>query len=707
MKRYFIPVITVILGFFIVAFQPSGSKNIQPGREVAIINSTLAYLDRMHFDPRPIDDEFSKEAFNNYLSSIDGGKRLFIQKEVDELKKYELEIDDLLKISSMEFFELSLERLSGSLDRAERFYSEIINQSEFDFTVDEIIELDYDKRSFSQSEEELKKYWYKLLKYEVLSRYTNEKSKQEDFNDEAELKSDVELYGKACDDVKKNFDRWFKRMKTLKREDQFSLYLNAITQTFDPHTNYFTPKNKDDFNTSMSGIITGIGATLRTEEDYTKVMSIVVGGPAWKNKELEVNDLILKVKQDGEEPVDIMGMMIDEVVGMIRGKKETTVTLTIRKVDGTVKDISIVRDEVIIDESFVKSVIIDVPGVLDRVGYIRLPKFYADFERPDGASSADDMAKEIEKLKNANVSGIILDLRNNGGGSLRDVVQMSGLFIESGPIVQVKDRDRAPYSLNDRDSDVQYDGPLVVMVNAFSASASEILAAAMQDYDRAVIVGSKSTFGKGTVQRFLGIDGKIVGRAGEQLGDIKLTTQKFYRVNGGSTQLEGVKPDILLPDTYMYLDVGEREYEKPMPWTKVNPVDFNQNVYRVGNKSGLKRMSENRVKKHEVFTKIEENARRLKEESDNSVYSLNYDKYYTELKASEERSKQYKDLFIENESIVIVNPVEDFDYIQMDSSRIVRNNDWFESIRKDIYIEETVNIMRDMIESQKKVSRND
>ena len=401
-----------------------------------------------------------------------------------------------------------------------------------------------------------------------------------------------------------------------------------------------------------------------------------------------------------------MGMSIDEVVGMIRGKKETKVTLTIRKVDGTVKDITIVRDEVIIDESFVKSVILDVPGVLNRVGYIRLPKFYADFERPDGASSAEDMAKEIEKLKNADVNGIILDLRNNGGGSLRDVVQMSGLFIESGPIVQVKDRDRAPYALNDRDNDVQYDGPLIVMVNTFSASASEILAAAMQDYDRAVIVGSKATFGKGTVQRFLGIDGKIVNRAGEQLGDIKLTTQKFYRVDGGSTQLEGVKPDITLPDTYMYLDVGEREYDKPMPWTKVAPVEYSQNVYKPGNKNHLKRLSENRVKKHEVFNRIEQNAKRLKDETENTTATLNYDKYYQELKASNERSAEYKDLFVVNESIKIVNPAEDLDYIQVDSSRIIRNNDWFESIRKDIYIEETVNIMRDMIESQKKVSRN-
>lgn len=725
MKKY----IALMLGFMasfivVMAFHPNKEGNSDPDKEVAILKSTLAYLERMHFDPRSLDDDFSKEAFEKYLKSMDRGKRLLILPEVEEMRKFETKIDDQLKMGSLEFFEFSMNLSIRGVERAESFYRKIIDQSEFNFKTDEYFESDTDKRVFASNELELEKFWRNLLKHEVLSRYTREKSRQEkrlsneslveqdEEEDElfdveensqvSEILSDQELYDKACDAVKKNYDRWFKRMGKLKREDHFSLYVNSISETFDPHSNYFTPKNKDDFNTSMSGRLIGIGATLRTDDEYTKVMSIVPGGPAWKQKQLEVNDLILKVKQEGEEPLDIMGMLIDEVVGMIRGEKDTRVTLTVRKVDGSIKEITIVRDEVIIDEGFVKSAIIDLPGVLDRVGYIRLPKFYADFERPEGASSAEDVAKELEKLKRASVNGIILDLRNNGGGSLRDVVQMSGLFIESGPIVQVKDRNRAPYSLNDRDSDVQYDGPLVVIVNSFSASASEILAAAMQDYNRAIIVGSESTFGKGTVQRFVGIDGRVVGRGSDPLGDIKITTQKFYRVNGGSTQLKGVSSDIVLPDTYMYIDVGEREYDKPMPWTEIEAVNFSQNVYMPVNKSTLKKLSGERVSKNEVFTKIEQNAKSLKEESEDSLIPLHFEKYYAELKATEERAKKFRNLFSENEKMEIRNPSEDLAYIQMDSSRIERNEDWFKSIRKDIYIEETVSILRDMIEIQKK-----
>lgn len=713
MNKHFLAIIGIVLSFIlIVGFKPAKSdlNNPDNDKEIAILRSTMAYIDRMHFDPRPIDDEFSKEAFDNYLKYLDSGKRILIQKEVDELKKYRLLVDNMVSSGSLELFELGVSLTDNGTKRAEEFYKEIINQSEFDFSNSSFIELDSDKKEFAKNEKELKEVWFNLLKYEVLTRYAREKEKQEKERKEAregqevKILSDKELYDKACDNVKKVFDRWFNSMHKMKREDKFSLYLNAITETFDPHTNYYTPKNKDDFNSSMSGIIKGIGATLRTEDEYTKVMSIVPGGPAWKQKELEVNDMILKVQQTGEEPVDIMGMTIDEVVGMIRGEVDTKVTLTVRKVDGVVKEISIIREEVIIDEGFAKSAILDLPGVMEDIGYIRLPKFYANFERPGGVSSAEDVAKEIEKLKNANVNGIILDLRNNGGGSLRDVVQMSGLFIESGPIVQVKDRNKPPYALNDRDPGVQYDGPLIILVNQFSASASEIIAAAMQDYKRAIIVGSESTFGKGTVQRFLGIDGRMTGRSNEELGDLKLTTQKFYRVNGGSTQLKGVNSDIVLPDSYMYLDLGEKEYDKPMEWTEVNSLNATQKVYIIPNIEGLKKLSSDRVAKNPVFNKITANAERLREEKDKTTSPLNLDQYINELKTSEERAKEFRDIFVENEHMKIANPVEDTDYIQMDSSRITRNEDWFKTIRKDIYIEEAINIMRDLVESTKRVS---
>ena len=308
------------------------------------------------------------------------------------------------------------------------------------------------------------------------------------------------------------------------------------------HTGYFEPIDRENFNIGMSGKLKGIGARLTTDGDFTKISEIIVGGPAWKKGELEKDDLITKVAQDvDDEPVDLTGMVLDDVVQLIRGEPGTTVYLWVKKADGSVEEISIVRDVVVIDESYAKSLILESEDENENVGYIRLPRFYGDYQNRDGRQCSDDIRKEIEKLQDENVKGIILDLRNNGGGYLSEVVKMSGLFIEEGPVVQVKNRGRKPHVLNDEDSRVQYDGAVVVMVNQFSASASEILAAALQDYGRAVIVGTAtSTHGKGTVQRFWDLDNAIQGHTEiKPLGSIKLTIQNYYRVNGGFCSVEG------------------------------------------------------------------------------------------------------------------------------------------------------------------------
>ena len=416
---------------------------------------------------------------------------------------------------------------------------------------------------------------------------------------------------------------------------------------FDPHSGYYEPKDKENFDIGMSGTLEGIGARLQTEGDYTKVVSIVPGGPAWKGKDLEENDLIMKVTQeDDEEGVDVTGFRLDDVVKMIRGKKGTKVKLSVKKVDGSIEDIIIVRDVVIIEESYAKSAILNFPDKIQNIGYIKLPRFYADFSRRGGPSCSKDIAKELEKLQAQNVNGVILDLRNNGGGSLRDVVKMSGLFIEEGPIVQVKSRSRRPEVLEDVDPRVQYRGPLVVMVNSFSASASEILAAALQDYNRAIIVGSNSTFGKGTVQRFFDLDRAIRGNSEvKPLGEIKMTIQKFYRVNGGSTQLKGVTPDIILPDRYHYFKTGEKDHDFAMEWTEIAPVMYSQNVTRVNDElNGLRRASEVRVKNSDAFQLVLENAKRLKKQSDETNYTLNFEAHMSQKLQREKESDKYKDM---------------------------------------------------------------
>ncbi|MDX1683842.1 MAG: carboxy terminal-processing peptidase, partial [Saprospiraceae bacterium] len=488
------------------------------------------------------------------------------------------------------------------------------------------------------------------------------------------------------------------RIDKITRADRFETYVNSITHVFDPHTDFYNPKEKEDFDINMSGRLEGIGARLQTDGDLTKVVDIIPGGPAWKQKDLEVGDKISAVRQgDSEEIEDITGMRIDEVVKRIRGKKGTFVTLTVLKKDGTQEDITIERDEVIIDEGFAKSMLLEHESIEDPVGYIYLPRFYSNFNSKDGPKASDDVKKELEKLKAENVGGIILDIRNNGGGALHEVVDMAGLFVEEGPIVQVKSRKGQPYIHRDKDVSVTYDGPLVVMVNSNSASASEILAAALQDYERAVIVGSSSTFGKGTVQRFYDLDRAVKGASDmKPLGQVKITTQKYYRIDGGSVQLKGVVPDVVLPDNYMYIKTGEKDYDYAMEWTQITPIDHAQNVFKVDNVETLRAKSEERVAGNPVFSKVEENAARIKTLREGTSYPMELDTYRTYIKERKAEAEKYEDLYVPLESITLSNLEVDMDYINTDSSRIARNDRWKENLQKDFYLEEALMVLSDL-----------
>jgi len=694
----------VAVGLFAAAFFPSSTDQ---EKEAVLMQAMLRGLEQMHYDPPAIDDEFSKKVFENYLESIDGAKRFFTRKEVERLEVYRLKLDDQANAGSFECFDLSLELLNSALDKTQGYYREILAKP-FDFTVDETIELDGDKRAYAKNDAELKEYWRRYLKYETLDRFVAKMEAQE--KEEAKKTSDAqenevkkktpeELEKVAREDVLKLFDDFYDRLRKLKREDRLSVYLNAISGIYDPHTNYLQPIEKENFDIRFSGRLEGIGAQLLSEDDYTKVSSIVVGGPAWKGKELQENDIILSVAQGSAPPVDIKGMQINDVVQLVRGAKDTEVRLTVKKVDGTVKVISIIRDIVVIDERFAKSLILDGGAKGEKIGFIYLPSFYADFEHRDGRFCSQDVAIEIAKLKAEKVDGIILDLRNNTGGSLNDVVRMSGFFIEKGPIVQVKSRSGMPDIQNDLDAGVQYNGPLIVMVNSYSASASEILAAALQDYGRAIIVGSSpSTFGKGTVQRFVDLDRTVRGfEQYKPLGSVKMTMQKFYRINGGSTQKKGVIPDIILPDSYYYLKTGEQEEKYSLDWTEIEPVAFSQNVMKINSLDKIKANSEARIKGNEVFGKVLENAKRLEAQRDMTVYPLSLNKYQAFEKELQAGAEPYKNLMDAVVNTGIQNPNADVAVINADESKKARNEDWINTVSKDVYLKETLHIMHDLI----------
>ena len=686
------------IAYFVSQFNPFRNGDPNPQKDAALIQAILQGMNRLHFQPKQIDDNFSKQVYSLYLKDIDNGKRFFNKADIDQLKVFESRLDDEAGAGTFEFFDLSVTLMDKDIAKTQTWYREILSK-QIDFSKNDMLETDGKKLEWAKTDEELRSRWEKWMKYEVLYRINEEMDKQEKPDFKGDKKTFAQLETEQRQKVLDTYDKWFKRLQKTDRTHRLEIYLNAITNVFDPHSGYFSPREKENFDIQMSGKLEGIGARLQSDGEKTSVTEIVPGGPAWKQGVLQPKDVILKVSQ-GEtdaESIDVMGWDIDDVVSKIRGSKGTKVTLTIQKPDATEKVITITRDVVIMEEGFAKSLILSENDKQDKIGYIYLPKFYADFTPQGLTSCAADVAKEIDKLKKESVKGVILDLRNNGGGSLRDVVQMSGLFIEEGPIVQVKNRTRKPEIMSDNDPQVQWGGPLVVMVNGFSASASEILAAAMQDYGRAVIIGSTGTYGKGTVQRFLDLDNATGDETVKPLGEMKLTIQKFYRITGKTTQLDGVTPDIVLPDFYNLVDLGERENDYPLESTTIEAVPFNQNAYHISDIGKLKSASAARVNADATFKKINDNAMRLRKNKDQSQFPLQSDKYRQWNKRQDEEAKQFDDLFQPIGSFTLANLSADQAQIQSDTSRIARNDSWLKDKKKDIQLYEAYRVMQDMI----------
>jgi carboxyl-terminal processing protease len=681
------PMLFVAFGFYL---------KIQDEGEDILMKAVNASLQGAHYDPAIINDEFSEKAFKLYLKNLDANKRLLSKSDVKQLDKFEKEIDDEIKNGTYNLFNASLKLVNKQTTLTEQFFEDILAQP-FDFNINE--EVDFDEEiPYAKNDKELKDRWRKYLKYSVLTKLYTDQLAQE----KAEEKSDTVFTPKPFDTLEYNARKsvlkthrdYYSRLKRLERKDRLSMYINSITGVYDPHTNYFPPADKENFDIQMSGQLEGIGAQLQEKDGYIKITNIIPGGPSSLQGDLQANDLILKVKQEGGEAVNIVDWRIDDAVKIIRGKKGTKVTLTVRKPDGAEQDITITRDVVILEETYAKSLLINDKDNV-KTGYIYLPSFYADFRNPRGRFSWKDVKAEVEKLKTAGVKGIILDLRSNGGGSLDDVVKMGGLFIDEGPIVQVKEKGRKPQVLADRYAGAEWDGALVIMINEFSASASEIMAAAMQDYGRAVIVGSSSSHGKGTVQRFLNLNQTIRNKNIPDLGSIKLTIQKFYRINGDATQLKGVSSDILLPDNYMYIKTGEKEQDYPMAWDQIESASYDSKSYQV--KKSVFETSNARVQSNETFKLIEENARRWEKQRESRKYPLSIAKYALQEEKQKAEGEKFEILNkLEISGFEVSNIPSDLEKIKTEESRMKINKDWIKSINKDPYVYESLQIIEDL-----------
>lgn len=599
-----------------------------PNKDKTLIELITYVLQNGHYDAKEVNDSFSAEVYKDYLEAIDPLKRYFYASDIEEFKQYETLLDDEIKNSEINFFDLTHSRLVERMAEAEGMYREILEKP-FDFSKKEQLDTDYSKRGYVNNEEEMRERWRKQLKFSAISNYYDKKKQQEQElkNDPNYVaKSDAELEKEAREVTLNSLEEYFDFSNDLERKDWFSVYVNAIVEEFDPHTFYFAPQDKDRFDMAMSGKLEGIGARLQKKNDNVKIVEVISGGPAWRGEEVEVGDEIIRVKQeDEEEPVSVVGMRLDDAVNLIKGPKGSKVTLTLKKVDGTIKDVKITRDVVEIEETYAKAAKVNKD---DRVyGVINLPKFYFDMENYAARNAASDVKQEIIRLKNEGMDGLVLDLRNNGGGSLKTVVDIAGLFIKEGPIVQVKSKLDGQEVLKDNDPSILWDGPLVILVNELSASASEILAAAMQDYKRAIVIGSKQTYGKGTVQNVLDLNRWVRGNNDfGDLGALKITTQKFYRVNGGSTQLEGVKSDVVVPDRYSFIDIGEKDQENPLPWDQIQPARFDVWDGYIGFEETLE-SSKKRMAENDHINLIRENAEWIRDQRNNTVFPLNFEDY--------------------------------------------------------------------------------
>jgi carboxyl-terminal processing protease len=687
-----LPVAAIALVSYTYISRPAASE-----KEEAIDQILMQSLAQVHYSPMIVNDDFSQKVFKIYMERLDYSKKFLIEPDIAELKKFEKSIDDDITTGHFNFFNRSVEIIDKRIDEAKAYYTDILDKP-FDFTKEDSLQLDPEKLSFSKNQDELKDAWRKLLKYQTLVQVAELKERQEkakEKSDTVKIKTIQELEVEARKKVLKSNNDYFKRLKEFNRNDRISAYFNAITALYDPHTEYFAPKDKADFDMKMSGQLEGIGAQLQEKEGYIKVATIIPGSASYRQGQLKVGDIILKVAQGAADPVDVTDMRMDDAVQLIRGKKGTEVRLTVKKPDASVIVIPIIRDIVVIEETYAQSVILKGKK---RIGYIKLPEFYADFSGKGGRSCAKDVRKELEKLKADQVDGVILDLRYNGGGSLPDVVEMAGLFIDKGPVVQVKQKLGTATVLEDKDPGIVYDGPLTILVNSNSASASEILAAAVQDYKRGVIVGtSPATFGKGTVQRFYDLDDYLPPQYAsiKPLGSVKITMQKFYRVNGGATQLKGVIPDIVLPDPYYLLDQGEKEQDYPMTWDEIAPANYTplKPSYSL---SKLKSNSENRLKNNPGFELLNEAAKRFKKQKDDTMASLNFDKYIAEQKIYKAETKKMESLDKEIPGIEVLALKSDAAAIASDTIKARKASDWYKSIKKDIYLSETIAIMDDM-----------
>ena len=674
-------IIITILSLTIFGFTLKKNKLSDPDKEKVLLEIVKYVVEKGHYNSIDLDDNFSVKIFDDFISKLDPQKRFFTVNDIRQLNRYKFKIDDQIKNYQLEFFEETYKTYNQRVSDAKLFVDKVF-ETDFDFSEDEFIDLNNDSIPFSFGKNQLFERWRKQIKYSVLDIVTQRYSSDSlDFN---------EIKTNAISTVKKNTNDFFDYANELDRDDWFSVFVNSFVSQFDPHTFYFKPDDKEKFDVSISGKFDGIGARLSRADGNVKIVDVIIGGPVWRDKLLDVGDVILAVGQEDDELVSIYGMKLDDSIKLIKGPAGTIVTLRVKKIDGQIQDVKIKRDEVELEETFAKSTLISKND--NNYGYISLPKFYADFDNYKNRNSANDVKNEIIKLKNNGIQGLILDLRNNGGGSLQTVVEMTGLFIEKGPVVQVKSIGNRKKVLYDRDPQVYWDGPLVLLINEMSASASEIISAALQDYNRAIIIGSEKSFGKGTVQNIIDLN-RFISNTNYDMGALKVTTDIFYRINGESVQLEGVQSDIIIPDSYMYIFNGERDEKNPIKWDKIGPATYTKWNKYSDKFNYVKDQINKKLDQNKLINNIYDRAEWIRNQQNQKNVPLNIMEYKKYQINQKQKASQFDNISKYQNELSFKLLKAEKPFINANRELFEARAKWHESLSKDIFIDQAVNAL--------------
>lgn len=713
--------LSVILSTSYADDQPSADEKRREGQ---LASQIVTVLEKYHYNHLQLDNDISKKIFVQVLKSLDSEKKFFLLEDYTRFKAWELTLDDGIQRGDLSFVYKLRDIYVKRVEERMAKLPELLKRP-MDFTKNEKFELDGDKKDFVRTTEELDDRWFKLLTFQVLSR----KIGKDRANKYAEQKKSKEqIMSEIHEELMKRFERVERFALKTRATKMVDFFVDTVAEVFDPHSTHFSPSEVENFNIQMKLKFEGIGAALQSRDGYTKVVRIIPGGPAERDGRLQPEDLILEVAQGDEKATNVVDMDLDEVVQLIRGNKNTIVKLTVKPanaVDESVRRIiDIKRDEVKLEEQSAQSAVyeLEANGKKNRFGYINLPSFYRDFSSkgPNTRSCATDVSNLVEKLKKDNVEGIIIDLRGNGGGSLPDSIEMAGLFIEKGPMVQVRDRAGKVVKESDPDPSIHYSGPLLVMIDQFSASASEIFAAAMQDYGRAIIVGNPHTHGKGTVQTTVDLDRFRFSNTGDKLGMVKLTISKFYRISGGSTQLKGVAPDIILPGLYDDIKIGEAEYEFGLPWDEIPPAKFEKFGPDLP-LAALRNRSQARLKNESRFQNVLERQAIITRNRNETLVSLNEEEVLNKNRADrkvtlasnslqrrwqlEQKiiSQEQFDMWEKREATAEDTDPEELEHEQIQFRETLRKlpeserEAWEARSWRDFMVEEALNILSDLV----------